>query len=163
MKLVEVVPGIIRIRAENVREIVELAKLDDGESARLHVKGRFAEMEFRYGRNGLQPSAAPAPVPSKAVLSPGKLMALKKARAALAAKHGKMADKSPKAARLEAMNAERISLYRQGLTDRQIGEKLGTTHTAISQWRNVRKLKPNIPQGGGHKSAAPRPFARRTG
>ncbi len=41
----------------------------------------------------------------------------------------------------------RLELYRQGLNDRQIAEKLGSSTPAINHWRRANSLPPNAQQG----------------
>lgn len=41
-----------------------------------------------------------------------------------------------------------MELYERGMTDRQIGEKVGATADAIRHWRNTRDLESNRPPNG---------------
>jgi hypothetical protein len=41
-------------------------------------------------------------------------------------------------------NARRYNLYRQGYTDTQIAKILGCKPAAITKWRNIRYLPPNV-------------------
>lgn len=150
--------GTLVLRTKSPAEIVELARLERY-GVQVQVKGKNVEAWIDLTRNGASPppALAVAPKPTKPALSPAKSLALIKARAALAAKQSKPA--GPPSTR-DGIAAERMALYKQGLADKQIAAKVGATATAISQWRNVRKLKPN-PEGGGRASAAPGPFGRR--
>lgn len=38
---------------------------------------------------------------------------------------------------------QRLELYRQGLNDREIAERVGVSTVAIAQWRHRRELPPN--------------------
>lgn len=44
---------------------------------------------------------------------------------------------------------QRLELYRQGLNDREIAERVGVSTVAIAQWRHRRELPPNYPKRGG--------------
>lgn len=48
----------------------------------------------------------------------------------------------------DTQHAARQRLYDLGMTDRQIGQKLGVTHVAIRAWRRVRGLAGNGRSGG---------------